>query len=209
MSEPEEIVPIVIEDTPEMKVKPSRKRRKKKTEEETIDPLSDEGKNRPFITVAKKRRATKDEYYVDREEFTAALKEYYETEDDTGENYEKLGKFFIKIATGLASASSFARYSWRSDFIGEALIKMTKALRGKKFSFEFGSHPFSYFTQVAYWAFIAVIKAEKKQSAIAKKYREIKYIESFKDCEDTKNVYIRPEGDGEIFHDSVWEDHEN
>lgn len=198
----EEVAPIVIEMNENMTVEPSRKKRviKEDDEDDDYDPLADNAKVRPFITVSKKRRATKDEYYVDRTEFTEALKSYYETEDDHCENYNKLGRFFIKIANGLASSASFARYSWKQDMISEALVKMTKALRGKKFSFEFGSQPFSYFTQVCYWSFIAVIKQEKKQAEIARKYREMQYINSFKECEDTKNVYIRPEQDGEIFH---------
>ena len=110
----------------------------------------------------------------------------------------------------MITASSFARYSWKEDMIGEALIKMTKALRNKKYSFEFGSSPFSYYTQIAYWSFCAVIKSEKKQAEIARKYREEKFAEMFRECEDenSKNVYIRPDSDGEIFHEGSFESYE-
>lgn len=164
--------------------------------------LDDPDKVKPFITIKKKTRSTPNEHYVNREEFETCLKEYYETENDKCKNYERLGEMFIKIAMGLASSASFARYSWKQDMIGEALIKMVKALRGKKFSFKYGSSPFSYFTQVAYWAFIACQKAEKKQHATVKKYREVKYVEQFLGCDDTKGVYVKPESDGEIFHNS-------
>lgn len=185
----------------ELKVKPSVKKRVKKENNE----------NRPFITVAKTRKATKEEYYVDPEEFAKCIKEYYETENDKCRNYERLGEFFLKIATRMTTASSFARYSWKEDFIGEALIKMIKALRNKKYSFEFGSSPFSYYSQIAYWAFISVIKNEKKQAEIAKKFREEKYEEMFRESDDTdsRNVYIRPDNDGEIFGHSKFESYDD
>lgn len=200
---------MVLEPKVEMKVKPSEKKRVKKTAEEK-EALLNGDKTRPFITVAKTRKATKEEYYVDPKEFAECIKEYYETENDKCANYEKLGKFFLKIATRMTTAASFARYSWKEEFIGEALIKMVKALRNKKYSFEFGSSPFSYYSQIAYWAFISVIKNEKKQAEIAKKYREEKYEEMFRESDDTdsRNVYIRPDDDGEIFGHSSFESYE-
>lgn len=200
---------MAIEPKVEMKVQPSEKKRVKKTAEEKAALLDDPDKVRPFITVSKKRKATKDEYYIDPKEFAERIKEYYETEDDKCKNYEILGKYFLKMAKRMSTAASFARYSWKEDMIGEALIKMTKALRNKKYSFAFGSSPFSYYTQVIYWAFISVIKNEKKQNEIAKKYRDEKFIEMFKECEDTKNIYIRPESDGEIFRDTAYEEYNN
>lgn len=199
-----------IEPKIEMSVQPSEKKRVKKTAEEKAELLDNPDKVRPFITVAKKKKATKDEYYIDPHEFAACIKEYYETEDDKCANYEKLGKFFLKLAKRMITASSFARYSWKEDMIGEALIKMTKALRNKKYSFEFGSSPFSYYSQIAYWSFCAVIKSEKKQAEIARKYREEKFAEMFRECEDenSKNVYIRPDSDGEIFHEGSFESYE-
>lgn len=196
---------MTIDAKVEMKVKPSVKKRVKKTPEEKAALLDDPNKARPFITVAKKRKATKEEYYIDPKEFAERIKEYYETEDDNCSNYEKLGEFFLKLAKRMVTASSFARYSWKDEMIGDALIKMIKALRNKKYSFEFGSSPFSYYSQICYWSFCARIKSEKKQAEIARKYREEKFIEMFKDCEDTKNVYIRPDSDGEIFHENSYE----
>lgn len=187
----------------EMTVAPSTKKREVKPQEEKVDPLSDK-KVRPYIGVAKKRNATKSEYYIDPVELANRVKEYYETEDDKGKNYQKLGEMFLLIAKKVATSSCFARYTFKDEFIGEAMIKMVKALRNKKFSFEFGSSPFSYYTQICYWSFCAVIKNEEKQASIARHYREVKYIESFKDNEDTRNVYIRPEHDGEIFHDYAY-----
>lgn len=191
---------MTIEPKVEMTVEPSTKKRVRKTPEEKAA-LLDSDKPRPFITVAKKRKATKDEYYVDPEEFALRIKEYYETEDDHCQNWEILGKFFLKIATRMTTAASFARYSWKEEFIGEALIKMIKALRNKKYSFEFGSSPFSYYSQICYWAFISVIKAEKKQCEIARRYREVKYEEMFRESDDSDSrlIFIRPDSDGEIF----------
>ena len=189
---------MVITPKVEMTVAPSTKKRNVKPKDSSVDPLSDK-KTRPYIGVAKKRNATKSEYYIDPVELAERVKEYYETEDDKGKNYQKLGEMFLLIAKKVATSSCFARYTFKDEFIGEAMIKMVKALRNKKFSFEFGSSPFSYYTQICYWSFCAVIKSEEKQASIARHYREVKYAESFKENEDTKNVYIRPESDGEIF----------
>lgn len=185
-----------LDPTVEMLVQPCTKKRPANSPFQKK--VEDPDKVKPYVSIKKKRRSTTDEHYVSPQEFAIALKEYYETENDKCKNYELLGTYFIKIATGLSSSASFARYSWKQDMIASALEKMVKALRGKKFSFDYGSSPFSYFTQVAYWAFISVQKAEKKQHATIKKYREVKYAEQFEDCENG-HFYVKPDSDGEIF----------
>lgn len=193
-----------VKPTPKrkLKVQPSTKERvEKNIDEENNKILDDPNKVKPYLGVAKKKNASKSQYYVNPEEMTERIKEYYETENDHCKNYERLGQIFILIAKKMATASCFARYSYKDEFIGEALIKMVKALRGKKYSFNYNSSPFSYFSQICYWAFNGVIRKEKKQVEITKKYRDTKYVEMFKDNENTKNVYIRPEADGEIFKD--------
>lgn len=155
-----------------------------------------------FILLKKRKKSTKkkSEFYVDPEDFTRRLQLFYDTEDDTGENFKILGEYFYKIACGLASSGSFVSYSWKPDMISAALEKMVKALRNKKFDLSRESSAFSYYTQCAYWAFIHIIKTEKKHHETIKNYRETKYPELLKES-GVDNIYIRPENDGEIFDD--------
>lgn len=183
-----------------MQVKPSEKvRPEEDIEQKNIDLLNNPDKVKPYIGTKKKKKASKSEFYVDPDEFKACLLTYYETEDDNCRNYEKLGTIFVKIARKLATSSCFSSYSWKEDMISEGLSRCVKALKGKKYSFAFNSSPFSYYTQVLYWAFISVIKNEKKYGDLVKNLRDKEYDNAFKDCDDTRNIYIRPEADQEIF----------
>lgn len=146
--------------------------------------------------MAKKEK----EHYVDRSEFEAELKEYYESDIMTDELCLKLEK----IAKGLSYSPSFINYSYREDFVSDAIIKMYVALRDKKFSFENGSSPFSYFTTIAYNEFISRIKKEKRQYEAVTNYKQRVYEEMMSDPNITGNghIYVRPN------HDDDSEDNE-
>ncbi len=104
--------------------------------------------------MSKEKKA---EYYIEPKVFKASLRKYYDSDiltDDLAENIKK-------IAYGLSYNSSFINYSYKDDMIGDALIKMYSALKYKKYKFENNSNPFSYFTTIAYHAFINRIKKEK------------------------------------------------
>ena len=91
-------------------------------------------------------------YYIEPKVFKESLQKYYDTDiltDDLAENIKK-------IAYGLSYNASFINYTYKDDMIGDALIKMYSALKHKKFNFEKATNPFSYFTTIAYHAFIYV-----------------------------------------------------
>lgn len=128
-------------------------------------------------TVPKKRTKSKEKkpHYVNAKEFTADIVEYYNSgTDDIG---EKLGQSIYKIATGLSYAPNFINYSYKDDMIGDAIVKMFSALQLKKFNIESGNNPFSYFTTIAFHAFINRIKKEKKQRQVISDYQEMVYEE--------------------------------
>jgi len=56
--------------------------------------------------------------------------------------------------------------------IGDAVVKMVAAVKNKKFNLDSGSNPFSYFTTIAYHAFINRIKKEKKYRQTISDYQE-------------------------------------
>ncbi len=137
-------------------------------------------------------KTAKEEYYIKPKEFKASLQKYYDSDvltDDLAENIKK-------IAYGLSYNGSFINYSYKDDMIGDALIKMYAALKYKKYKFETKSNPFSYFTTIAYHAFINRIKKEKKHHATITQYKEQVYESYMSDPNNTHgNVYVKPVDD--------------
>jgi DNA-directed RNA polymerase specialized sigma24 family protein len=131
----------------------------------------------------------KAEYYIKPKEFKAALQKYYDSDNMTNDLAENIKK----IAYGLSYNASFINYSYKDDMIGDALIKMYAALKYKKYKFETGSNPFSYFTTIAYHAFINRIKKEKKHHQTICDYKEKVYEEYMTDPDNTSgHVYVKP-----------------
>ena len=117
----------------------------------------------------KKKKDTK-AYYVNAKDFLAQITEYYEKPTDKIERV--LAQSICKIATGLSYAPNFINYSYKDDMKGDAIVKMYTALKNKKFNIDSGYNPFSYFTTVAFHAFINRIKKEKKHHEIIQQYQE-------------------------------------
>lgn len=131
------------------------------------------------------------EHYVKSVEFRAQLAEYYKTD----EMPDYLPESLQKIATGLSFSPNFINYSYKDEMIGDAIQKMWIALRDKKFNIESESNPFSYFTTIAWNAFINRIKKEQKHADTLKRYKESVY--EAKLTESNCNIYVRPLGDDE------------
>merc|ERR1711966_317430 len=72
---------------------------------------------------------------------------------------EYIGECFWKIAEHLSFKSNFANYPFREDMIGDAVENCL--MYAHNFNPEKSKNPFSYFTQMIYYAFIRRI--EKKQ----------------------------------------------
>jgi DNA-directed RNA polymerase specialized sigma24 family protein len=142
----------------------------------------------------------KKEHYVSSEDFKRELKKYYDTDEMT----EILGVYIKKIATGLSYLPNFINYTYKEDMIGDALIKMYSALKNKKYNFESNSNPFSYFTTIAFHAFINRIKKEQKHHETIKNYKSQMYESMMNDPEMSGYVYVKPEDDdaGANYYDS-------
>jgi hypothetical protein len=84
--------------------------------------------------------------------------------------------------------------SYKEDMIGDARVKMVAALQHKKFNLKLGKNPFSYFTTIAFHAFINRIKKEKKHHQIVLDYQEQVYTDLLTSGEGTgtKNIYTDP-----------------
>jgi len=140
--------------------------------------------------VAKKLKAKEKVHYVNGKEFEEEIRNYY----NSGHITQKLGESLTKIANGLSYAPNFINYSYKDDMIGDAIVKMFSALRNKKFKLDTGFSPFSYFTTIAFHAFINRIKKENKHHQVLNEYRDKVYTEHMIDPEQMggAHIYVQP-----------------
>ena len=109
--------------------------------------------------------------YVDNEKFFSSMCEWKEQvieNEKTGESpppiTEYIGGCFWKIAEHLSFKSNFANYHFKDDMIGDAVENCV--MYAHNFDPEKSKNPFSYFTQIIYYAFLRRIEKEKKQNYI-------------------------------------------
>jgi len=143
-----------------------------------------------------KPKGKKKEHYVNAKVFEAQITEYYQT----GNLVDILAESVTKIAHGLSFAPNFINYSYKDEMVGDAVVKMFSALKNKKFKLNTGFSPFSYFTTIAFHAFINRIKKEKKYQNSVNEFREKTYF----DLMLQGNVYIDPaivDNDGNKYDD--------
>lgn len=151
-------------------------------------------------TPRRKKKPSEKPHYVNGKEFEDAIRAYYETDHIT--NY--LAESLKKIACGLSFAGNFINYSYKDEMIGDAIVKMYQALKYKKFKLDRGFKPFSYFTTIAFHAFISRIKREKKHHQLIEEYRDRQYEIMINADEDMRShkVYVKPGSiDGSNYHD--------
>jgi len=154
---------------------------------ELIAPVEDE---------PKKKIKPKDKvHYVNSREFEDEIRNYYTTDKMT----DKLCDSLNKIANGLSYAPNFLNYSYKEEMVGDAIVKMFSALKNKKFKIDCGFSPFSYFTTIAFHAFINRIKKEKKHHEAINEYREKVYNDLMINPDENGGVhiYVEPTGDDE------------
>ena len=144
-------------------------------------------------TTGKRRgpKPKKTEHYVDPRELKKELVNYYKNDKCSRE----LGDMIHKIAHGLSYSSNFINYTYKDEMVGDALVKMYTAVTNKKFDIESEYNPFSYFTTIAFHAFINRIKKEKKHTETLNQYKEKVYEAEMADSTDGM-VYVKPLSDG-------------
>jgi DNA-directed RNA polymerase specialized sigma24 family protein len=129
------------------------------------------------------------DHYVDKNEMLEELRDYKRT----GEISEELGSMFSKIARHYASLPKFSGYSYIEDMISSAVERMVTQV--DRFDPERpDANPFAYFTLTTHRQFLAVLKKEKRQTEIRRKYRtnvwdnlyEEENIQQVKDANDTE-----------------------
>jgi|TARA_R100000152_G_C6781343_1_gene215670 hypothetical protein len=151
----------------------------------------------------KKLKPKSKEHYVNSKEFKAAIAEYYKT----GVCADELGEMITKIANGLSYAPNFINYSYKDEMVGDAVVKMFTALFNKKFDINAVDskgnkyNPFSYFTTIAFHAFINRIKKEKRHFDAVNEYKERVYEEMINTGEAEQKIYVRPQSEEDLHYD--------
>ena len=124
------------------------------------------------VTKKKTRRKKKNAaHYVDNEEFLVAMVAWKVTlaeAEASGDSKpgvtEYIGKCFLDIATHLSYRPNFIGYSYREEMISDGIENCL--MYCSNFDPAKSSNPFSYFTQIIYYAFLRRIQKEKKQQYI-------------------------------------------
>ena len=128
--------------------------------------------------------ASKSKHYVNNKEFLQAIsdwKELVKEAESAGEeqppvtNY--IGECFLKIAQHLSYRPNFINYTFREEMISDGIENCLQYVNN--FNPEKSKNPFSYFTQIIYYAFIRRIQKEKKQSHVKHKMIEKAMVPTF------------------------------
>jgi len=123
------------------------------------------------------KRVIKEDHYIDNKEFLAemikwkkAIREAEDSGDDTPPVSDYIGTCFLKIAERLCSKSNFANYPYKEEMIGDGIENCL--MYAHNFNPRKSKNPFSYFTQIIYYAFLRRIEREKKQAYVKLKMTE-------------------------------------
>jgi hypothetical protein len=82
-----------------------------------------------------------------------------------------IGECFLKIAEHLSYRPNFINYPFREEMVGDGIENCL--MYCSNFDPDKSSNPFSYFTQIIYYAFLRRIQKEKKQNYIKYKCFEL------------------------------------
>jgi len=139
-------------------------------------------------------------HYVNNADFLESIKEYRSKVQEAKEkdlpkpqvnNY--IGECILKIANHLSYKPNFINYSYRDEMISDGIENCLQYI--DNFDPAKSSNPFSYFTQIIYYAFLRRIQREKKQSYIKNQLIQELPFDSFEldgdaDNADLHNAYI-------------------
>jgi len=125
----------------------------------------------------------KSEHYIDNQQFFAEMKSWKALVDAANAKGERhppvtnyIGECFMKIAEHLSRKPNFINYPYRDEMISDGIENCL--LYAYNFDPSKSSNPFSYFTQIIYYAFLRRIQKEKKQAYIKLKKIEMSDVDS-------------------------------
>lgn len=130
--------------------------------------------------MAKKKKS---DHYIDNAQFFEEMKAWktlVKAADKAGQNHPPvtnyIGECFMKIAENLSRKPNFINYPYRDEMIADGIENCL--LYAYNFDPSKSKNPFSYFTQIIYYAFLRRIQKEKKQAYIKLKKIEMSDVDS-------------------------------
>ena len=124
----------------------------------------------------KKQKKSK-EHYIDNQKFyeemlqwKTKVKEAEQTDDPKPQVSDYIARCFLQIGENLAKKPNFMNYPFKEDMISDGVENCL--MYCSNFDPEKSNNPFSYFTQIIYYAFLRRIQKEKKQNYVKYKYLE-------------------------------------
>lgn len=137
--------------------------------------------------MAKKDKA-ESEHYVKNSDFAAAVFEYVTLINEAeaaGKPRPQVTRYiaecFLKICEGLSHKANFVRYTFREEMVMDGVENCLRAIQNYDINRTTRTgkpNPFSYFTQIAWFAFLRRIAKEAKQQQIKMKFINQVDIES-------------------------------
>ena len=125
----------------------------------------------------------KSDHYIDNQQFFAEISAWKLLVTAANEKGEKhppvthyIGECFMKIAEHLSRKPNFINYPYRDEMMSDGIENCL--LYAYNFDPAKSSNPFSYFTQIIYYAFLRRIQKEKKQAYIKLKKIEMSDVDS-------------------------------
>lgn len=119
-------------------------------------------------------------HYVNNKEFSLAVMDYVRDLNAAKEAGDSLpvvpdyvAMSFLKICEGLSHKPNFIRYTYRDEMVMDAVENCLKAINNYDIDAATRSgnpNAFSYFTQIAWYAFLRRIAKEKKQFDVKVKF---------------------------------------
>ena len=147
-----------------------KKKKKKKKSKKQLDIFED-------TIVVKEKPVKVKTHYIDNKKFYSEMvewkkqvKEAREVEDALPPITEYIGRCFLEIAENLSKKPNFMNYPFKEEMVGDGIENCL--MYCENFDPNKSNNPFSYFTQIIYYAFLRRIQKEKKQNYIKYKFLE-------------------------------------
>ena len=128
------------------------------------------------------------EHYIDNQKFyqemlklKQQIKEAEESDEPKPQISDYIARCFMGIGENLAKKPNFMNYPFKDDMISDGVENCL--MYCGNFDPQKSNNPFSYFTQIIYYAFLRRIQKEKKQN-----YIKYKYLESLDKKGDFKEI---------------------
>lgn len=141
-------------------------------------------------------------HYIDNNKFFDEMCEWKKLVNEAENSGEKrppvteyIGECFLKIAEHLSHKPNFINYAYREEMVGDGIENCL--MYAHNFDPDKSKNPFSYFTQIIYYAFLRRIEKEKKQAYVKYKSFEMNLTD------DSLRKYFKDNYFDKSFHETM------